>query len=121
LEDNDLGWFSRYVQPVYIAYIVYLVYNSYTKSVRFQGVNLTENDALKALKQIISSEPWLSSEGFHSFEFFEGDMERGKDNFGKKMAGQELQDNLASFREGWGIYGGGGGGISPIPAPRWKA
>jgi hypothetical protein len=50
-------------------------------------VKLTKNGALKALNQLISSEPRLLSEGFHSFKFFEEDAEKGKDNFRKEMTG----------------------------------
>jgi hypothetical protein len=53
-------------------------------------VKLTKNEASKALKQVISSEPWLSSEGFHLFKFFEEDAEKGNDNFGKEMTGWEF-------------------------------
>ncbi|MDR0451231.1 MAG: hypothetical protein LBH26_08200 [Treponema sp.] len=66
---------------------------------------MTKNEALRTLKQVISSEPWLSSEGFHSFEFFEKDTEKGKDNFGKEMTEREFHDNLADLRKkGWEVY-----------------
>ncbi|MDR3335880.1 MAG: hypothetical protein LBT16_01630 [Treponema sp.] len=65
---------------------------------------MNKNEALKALKQVIASEPWLSIEGLHSFEFFKGDAEKGKDNFGKEMTGREFTDSLAGLRKGLDAY-----------------
>jgi hypothetical protein len=31
---------------------------------------MTEKQALEAMKNILKTEPWLSVEGFHSFEFY---------------------------------------------------
>jgi hypothetical protein len=57
------------------------------------------------MKQVIASEPWLSSEGLHLFESSEGDPEKGKDNFGNKTTYREFMDNLARLRKSWDVYG----------------
>jgi hypothetical protein len=56
------------------------------------------------MKQAITSEPWLSSEGLHLFEFFGEDTEKGKDNFGNKTTYREFMDNLVRLRKGWEVY-----------------
>ena len=52
----------------------------------------------------MASEPRLSREGLHLFEFSGEDTEKGRDNFGNKTTYREFTDNLAKLRKGWEIY-----------------
>jgi hypothetical protein len=63
---------------------------------------MNEKKARKAIEQITANEPWLSIDGIHGFEYFEGDIERGRDSFGRETTHKKFLEDLEDRRKGFG-------------------